>query len=180
MQDEIDHIDLYINSNIHEPTRVLIYKFAVLWNLYENSLRKNEHGTRNIKNIVSHVGLDKDEHMRDKIDNLYDRLVKYIKETGVFSTDSIIRRYHIFVEDSDRPQRKRDIDIDELNKIVCGSSLEDRIYFLLLISTKIRNNMFHGIKEIPTLNSQVEQFAICNDTLKIIINKRLDLDAYGI
>ena len=178
--EEFDHIDNYINSNIQPYTRELISEFAVLWNLYETVLRKYEHGTRGIDKVVSTIDFNNDCGLCAKVNKLYDRLVKYIKDKGEFEVNSLVSRYSIFTVDSDYPHRKRDISTEDLNHIMNSEAPKDRLYFLLLISTKVRNNMFHGIKDIPTLDHQMAQFIICNETLKIIIDKRVDWRKYNV
>ena len=41
--------------------------------------------------------------------------------------------------------------------------------FLMLIVGRVRNNMFHGIKQIKKLNEQKELFEICNNLLTLVL-----------
>ena len=180
---QYDHIDDYLQIEIYEPKDLnrpnepkikgLIADFAILWNLYEKALYKKEHRLRYIKKVI------KENHLSEinDIDYLYSRFKEYIQNKyGQFDKSIIANRFNIRVKeeilnDNRIEEKFWDITNYDLDRMIRGISEFDRIYCLLIIVAKVRNNMFHGIKDITELPKQKELFKICNATLiSILIN----------
>ncbi len=184
---EYDHIRNYIVRCINDKddeTRLLISDFAILWNLYEDELYNKSHSIKKIPNVLSNLNIGNDG---EKIIQLYNKLVIYISNKMEFKYDSIVRNYNILIK---KPIIKNgevqyydaaktrimytpgEIKEDILKRIMHGEDLKDRLYFLLVITARVRNNMFHGEKDISNLKNQKELFKICNETLKLVLDMR--------
>ena len=176
--DGYDHIKNYVKNSVgDEETQLLISDFAILWNEYEDELYDREHHIRDIPKVISTLNIFK---YIERINELYERLIKYIKLRSNLSYDSIVNNYHILIKEplikNGEIQFYRNGDIvytgeifeDELRKIMKGELLEDKLHFMLLIIARVRNNMFHGRKEIYSLKEQKDLFKVCNETLKLV------------
>ena len=64
---------------------------------------------------------------------------------------------------------KGDILEDELEYALYDKSPRGKVYLLLFIAAKVRNNMFHGTKDTRTLDEQKELFEIINELLMSVL-----------
>ena len=180
---DYDHIDDYINENmcVHFDTRMKISDFAILWNEYENCFHHNDQKIMELKNFcLDELGKNEskiDSEYRERIKELYIMLVSYIrKHYGIFECNALKRHFDI-----NRPKKDKkgnvigiykDIDEGDLKRIMHAKSSADRLHFLLFIITRVRNNMFHGIKNPYDLDSQKDLFIICNNTLCMMLERK--------
>lgn len=162
MNRDYDKIEEYIERTLDKELRLLISDFAILWNEYEKNIFNTCYCSRKLKSkIIDNV--DYDDNFQQNINRLYLRFKKYLEDRKIlFSTKSIINSYKI---------RNNDISPEELNKLIESSDDKDKLYLLLLIIARVRNNMFHGIKRLDQLTNQKELFKISNETLTLILSK---------
>ena len=151
-----DYINKYLNGQIKgdDPIviRTLIGDFAILWNQYERTIYKKNHRIGMIKKKIKKWHLDR----INSIDSLYLRLKKYIEHRGYhFSKEDIRERFNIDNKISD----------DDINSMITGNTNFDKVYCLLVIAARVRNNMFHGDKGAWELQEQKELFMICSELL---------------
>lgn len=173
-----DHIDYYLKNRINDPNapevRNLIADFALLWNQYERTLYKKEHHIYEIKKTIKKFKLDDIE----EIDELYDRFTKYvISRDYEFTVDDIHEMFNINFISKQWDEKKQkyifkgDIHKRDLENAINIKDKYNKIYLLLLISAKVRNNMFHGTKGAWELPKQKDLFRICNETLMCVLKK---------
>lgn len=55
-------------------------------------------------------------------------------------------------------------------ELLYSNETKDKYLFLLLVVGIVRNNMFHGIKDLRSLNEQKELFEICNKILTMTLS----------
>ena len=132
---------------------VEVGKFALLWNLFERTYCHCECTPSEIINICGSVSVDKGKQAalakalnqrRSWFDQLY--------------TDFIIGGMYSYT----RPPKE-----DEINYIEAFLKQEDdSVCGCLLCASRIRNNLMHGLKDVETLNSQLDIFKAANSVLE--------------
>ncbi len=175
-----DHIRKYIDGCVNDKeVQTLISDFAILWNQYEDELYDREHHIKDIPKVINNLDISKYE---TTINELYKRLIEYIKSKNKYDYYSIIESYNILIKvpliRNHQVQYYNNGDIvytgeiseEELKKIMVSDKLEDKLHFMLLIIARVRNNMFHGRKAIYNLTGQKNLFRVCNETLKLVID----------
>ncbi len=181
---QYDHIVDYIRNEtrVGDETRMLISDFAILWNKYEKTFHYNNQQIKNLGSFCSRI-LEGDRNcVNDEgkaiISELYESLVSYIKtHYGKYECSDLKKRFEIC-----RPKRDpngnvigkpiEDIGDGDLKRIMNAKTVIDKLHFLLLIITRVRNNMFHGVKDTNNLGGQNELFVICNKTLHMMLTMK--------
>lgn len=174
MSKKYDQIKKYIEADLNEEIRLLISDFAILWNNYEKYLFSDNKGNpcyrfsklTNSENgrisIASRVLNNINNEYEEEINNLYNRFIKYFElKDGVLNPQKFIESYSV---------RKSDISIQDLSVLITNPSLKNKYLLLMLMVGRVRNNMFHGIKNIKDLNNQKELFEICNSLLALSLD----------
>lgn len=133
-----------------------IGKFTMLWNLFELRFFGRNFRFEDIGKI-----------------NLYQKLsmdyLVIIKE-AIFlknksnNIDDIIERFSI------RDNEKKYI-IE--NNLVASDEPEKIIMLIILLIYRIRNNMFHGLKDIYSIEEQEELFKVASDFLERILGEKI-------
>ena len=97
-----------------------------------------------------------------EIIDLYDRFMIFFNNRyGAFFIDKFMREFKI---------RNNDISYDELSTLIVNPNLKNKYLLLMLMVGRVRNNMFHGIKEVKELNKQKELFEIWNRLLTLSLD----------
>lgn len=152
-----------IKTNLDNEITHRIKNFTLLWNIYETfACNKNA----NYSTILNNV---------DKIESA--TIVDYtiVEEAKTY----FFNRY--FNEDKTPNDRfpelvKSDLNIKnfilrELPKEVID---KNTLLAMLLIIYRYRNNLFHGNKNVVTLNGQIDNFAHANELLIIVLEMMKD------
>lgn len=162
-----DHITDYIDGRVQDDeVRMLVSDFAILWNQYERALYMGEHHIGAIKRILRSYAIIKDI---PNLDELYNRFLDYLKYRNIqFDYDGIRFAYGIRIKDNSL-DNSGDIYRNQLEQAISRKDLESKAYLLLLITAKVRNNMFHGNKGTWELKEQKELFRICNEMLMAVL-----------
>ena len=166
--DEYDHINDYINSRVNDDeARMLVSDFAILWNQYERTLYEKGH---HIGAIWSKINKYKNQILSiQKLNDLYNRFSDYLKFRNIpFNYDGIEDAYKFNVK-KEKPDDRIDIEKWKLEEAINEKDPIHKAYLLLLISAKVRNNMFHGTKGPWELSEQKELFKICNEMLMAVL-----------
>lgn len=174
MSKDYDQIKKYIEADVNPDVRLLISDFAILWNNYEKYLFSDFNGNpfyrfsklinseNNSRSVIDRIMNAMTPEYETEILNLYDKFIDYFKRKhGTFNARLFIDKYSV---------RKGDISEEELNDLIENQSLKNKYLFLMLMVGRVRNNMFHGIKQISDLNNQKELFEICNRLLTLSLD----------
>ena len=165
MNNDYDQIQNYLSDIVKDYMRLIISDFAILWNKYEESLfNKNYHSSKIEINVIDRLKNEENSMNSDfmiKIKALYSRTIKYFQYRHI-TVDYDNLRDHYSIRDND-------ISREKLEELIRSNNFMDKLYFLLFIAGRIRNNMFHGIKGINDLPNQKELFIICNETLALVL-----------
>ena len=147
------------NNKLEDETRELLSYFSILWNLFEGRVFFQSFKFKIVDDMI-------DESVviiiGNKIEHLYNRLTLFTqKYNGDFSTESFKDFYCV---------RDSDISSIQLNELFSNLNTFNKLKILLLAVSRVRNNMFHGLKEISKLNEQKELFLICNELLIALLD----------
>jgi hypothetical protein len=156
MPDTIDWINNYYGVSLDEEELRPILFFSLLWNVFE-SVACNSNA--NIQTIVKKVN---EEHQRlpfnqgnysESLDYFRSRYIKDGQPTASFRSFS-------FERNEDWKSRVANVLISN------RTETSELITALLVIVYRYRNNLFHGVKDIPTIEGQKTNFENANKVLK--------------
>jgi len=151
----------WLNNFFGEEVRDLNYdqlrpvlSFALIWNFFESKACNRRASLKSVKKSVDEAD-SRDyltpEKYRLYVDYFRDR---YLEERGLeFALDQLI------LTDVDSRRIVTQVLTNE------RTDLNNVVYALLVIALRIRNNLFHGNKEIDVLPRQTELFSVVNNLL---------------
>lgn len=146
LNNRFQHIDVDFAQLRH------VLSFSLLWNLFETKACSRQANPTSIRNSVNRAESEGRLH-RDKYAEYIDYFSnRYLGEGGL-GLDGLG-----IANNNHRQTVERTLagELQDLNNIV---------YALLLIAHRVRNNLFHGNKDIESLDTQTELFHIVNNLL---------------
>lgn len=141
-----------MGCNLQEETMLAIGKFAVLWNIFEREKCKNYCTASKIEKLTFTTS--------DKWQQLAEVLKQRQEQFDLTEGQYIARKLR---QQGLNPER-----IEKIKNFLQSNGREDIVGGLFAIY-RIRNNMFHGLKEWQMLDSQVELFNAVNKVLESIL-----------
>ena len=175
-----NHIRSYVNNLVDDSdTRELISDFAILWNLYEKELYQNGHDVWKIRHLLKKYNFSQTN--KDSIECLYKRMYNYLLEKRYVDFElkidikRLIDGFNIRIINRSvdgKIIKNGDIEFCKLNKLVTSNYYIDKLNLILIIVSRVRNNMFHGLKEVKDIIGNKELFVICNQTLKFMLDMK--------
>lgn len=159
-----NQIDKRINEILDNDTKLLIFNFTILWNIYEHFVFDTNYCPKKIgEKVITKINYNND--FSRKIDTIFLEFKEYLKKRNIeFSSHSLWINFGFNHKDKNEEQ------LNILNNIINITHETDKLYLLLLIIGRVRNNMFHGIKAICDLNMQKELFLISNEVLTLTLD----------
>lgn len=143
----------WINSHLAHPedlnpeTLSIVGDFTLMWAVFEAS--EGEELNNMLRHITRFSDRLAEQFPIDLINEEFDYCVRRYIDNGEKSDHF----YHLRFSDD------RQIDL-VFNTLTSNTpTLRDKLETCLLIVYRYRNNLFHGMKEIPTLNNQVGNFS---------------------
>lgn len=140
-----------VDASTFEP----ILHFSLMWNLFERDACGKEANPANIEKAVQKTFTEGKLAIEPFTEHL-----KYFRDRAQ-QDGMTIERYLDALKMSNPKARN-------LVKGVLSTTLSDpnnAVYALLLIAHRIRNNLFHGEKEVALLHSQAELFRVINSLI---------------
>jgi len=160
---EIEWLNSYFDSSSHrinEKSAQSVLYFALIWNLFESRACNKNANTKSIA---------------DKVNEVYSKGLLQLSDFSPFLAyyqDRYLSKGQIndtFCKLNFRHNDKKELieavlkcELDDINNIVLA---------LLLIILRLRNNLFHGEKNIYTLSCQIDNFKVANQ----VLSKFLDM-----
>ncbi|HBR32164.1 MAG TPA: hypothetical protein DD733_08795 [Clostridiales bacterium] len=151
---------MYYNTNrpflssiyIENDTITELGCFSILWGRIEYCFFENFFKVDNLDDISTELCNN------TNLTECHDKIIKILYD---WSTNKNI------VEIVSRLRPQKNVHGTKLSSILGNSNAnnEDKMWAVLFICSRIRNNMFHGEKDEYQLNRQKELFAIINDFL---------------
>lgn len=140
------------NCSLQQDTVLAIGKFAILWNIFESQKFENDCTVNKIEKLK----LNKSEQWHQLAEVLKRRQEQFALTEEQYITRKL-RRQGL---NSER--------IEKINKFLQSNGQEDIVGGLFAIY-RIRNNMFHGLKDYQMLDGQKELFNAVNNVLESIL-----------
>lgn len=129
--------------------------FSLIWNLFETHACRRHATPESIKSSVDHA----DQSRRLRRDR-YDRYLQFFKQRYVQEDRNLELVFDaLLMTDARAKEVVRRTLLDE------AQDLNNHVYALLLIAHRIRNNLFHGNKEVESLPRQIDLFSEVNALL---------------
>lgn len=141
-----------IGYDLREETVLAIGKFAILWNIFESQKFENDCTVNKIEKLK----LNKSEQWQ----RLAEVLKRRQEQFGLTEGQYIARKLRQKGLNSER--------IEKINKFLQSGGKTNIVGGLFAIY-RIRNNMFHGLKDYQMLNEQKELFDAVNNVLESIL-----------
>jgi hypothetical protein len=151
----LDWINTRFETNLTEESLNEIKNFTLLWNIYDN-LIFNRHFS--IQQLEIEIG------ERDLDYNNFQIIYEYFQNRYISDghTNELFRNLNF---------RRNDRGILVKNALIeNNSSINIKILAIGIIVYRLRNNLFHGIKDFHYLNGQIENFRNANRFLQAFIN----------
>ena len=152
-----DHINEYLDERINndKEARELVSDFALLWNQYERTLFNSNHHLKDLRETLDFFNIS------INVDELFYRFKEYLKKRKISYTPYELNEAY-------RIELKGEY-YEKFARMIYTDCPEDRLYILLIIAARVRNNMFHGTKGPWELPKQKELFRICNEVLMKVL-----------
>ncbi len=141
-----------IGYDLREETVLAIGKFAILWNIFEREKCNNYCTVSKMEKLIFNTS--------DKWHQLAEVLKQRQEQFDLTEGQYIARKL-----------RQQGLNSERIEKIknFLQSSGQDDIVGGLFAIYRIRNNMFHGLKDYQMLNEQKELFNAVNNVLESIL-----------
>ncbi len=142
--------------DVFKSKRSFIFNFAMIWNLFEDRCMGNFAKISKVDNLVKGI---------ISIDNLeVDAIFNYFKDRykvadNIYDIECLLWRRN--------KNSYRNFVIKKFRDTQC--SHQDKIKAVLYIIFRLRNNLFHGEKDIAIINEQKQTFVLVNKFLMDLI-----------
>lgn len=146
-------------GTVDDETCSAIGHFSIIWAQFENYFFNNNYNANSSKGIIVRAS---ESISKELINNIKNALVKYGEETNPEGCDWLAK---LSVRDNEPHYNQL------IQGFLDGDSLckEYQILACIYIAARIRNNLLHGIKDVFTLDKQVEIFKSLYDFLQALI-----------
>lgn len=133
-------------------------KFSLLWNAFECNLFNQECSVNNIKNFDDYDSINNETYYI----NLINELLSYLNVNRQEITKDFIKQK---LYSTNRNEYQIEVE-NVLKNDLHGKELQIGTMLILL---RLRNNMFHGLKDCYNINKQLNLFISANALLNYIM-----------
>lgn len=145
------------SAQLEPDTLEAVSDFTLMWSIFEASEAYNE-------NVVDQIRVLSKRVARDMPSDAIDSQLSYWSKRYIHESGEPTEYFHyLYFREASQTEKTLDVLINK------KTSFEDKIEVCLLIVYRYRNNLFHGIKDITLLNSQVENLRNAIELLQIIM-----------
>ncbi len=132
-----------------------INDFTLIWNVFENVVCNNNCSVARLEERLHSINF--------KLNDFSEHL-DYFKNRYIVNGTTNVRFEHLYFRRNDR----RDL----VESVLIGNNVEvfNIVLTLSIIVYRFRNNLFHGIKEMQSIDQQRENFENANLILKGILS----------
>lgn len=146
-----------------EDTITTLGKFAILWNMFENE-KFDKYCTKDkIKNKTYDITINNDIILF--MSNLKMALINYLTTPKLSQKSQVVK---MFYDNNDINVIENHV-YEYLNDKPLSD--EDKLQGCLFVCLRLRNNLFHGIKDKYSLDDQVKIFKALNNLLEYIVKE---------
>lgn len=160
-RETIENLIRVLNCNetvtVFKRKRSFIFNFAMIWNLFEDRCMGKKAQISKVDDFVNTLPSDLNLNVNIIFDYFKDR---YTNQTnGDFRFGNLLWRGN--------ENTYRNVVIEKFRDTHC--SHQDKIKAVLYIIFRLRNNLFHGEKDIAIINEQKQTFVLVNKFLMDLI-----------
>lgn len=139
------------NYNFNEETVIEIGKFAILWNIFENTKCDKDCNSSKLKHLV----------IDQKTNEFWKRL------SLIFKNRVIVNKTDTFGYAENKLSLGNKLTTEQKEKVIAfiESKGKECLFGGLIAIYRIRNNMFHGLKDWTNLDNQINLFKGINEFL---------------
>lgn len=141
---------------VFKRKRSFIFNFAMIWNLFEDSCMDNFAQISTVDDFVNTLPSNLNLDVNIIFDYFKDR---YKVVDNIYNIESLLWRRN--------ENTYRNFVIEKFRDTQC--SHQDKIKAVLYIIFRLRNNLFHGEKDIAIINEQKQTFVLVNKFLMDLI-----------
>jgi len=154
-------------SELDETKLTSIFYFTLIWNLFEKELCGNDAAIRTHPEMVAEKHSDAlaDKLVEEVYLHFLDRYVENGQITPLFNGFK-------FGRDAQDGQRYKGFVSETLLSV--GVCRIKQVQALLYIAFRLRNNLYHGIKDVSELYEQNENFSQINRLLMALVDCKKD------
>jgi len=156
----LDWINERFHSSLTEENLNSVNDFLLLWSLFEKQICNNDANNNCLLRFA-----ERDIDLFDIV--VINRVYDYLRNRYIQNGHSTNRFQYL------RLPNQRYIDYILETFLNPESTQTDKLKVSLLIIYRFRNNLFHGEKNILTIDSQTENFRHSNELLKNIIERKM-------
>lgn len=130
--------------------------FTLLWNMFENLLFGTRFNPKQIEEKMAEIDID---------ENVLNEVLDYFKNRYI-KGDQVTERFsHLYLRENDRPELVQSVLREEINDLM------NKLVVAIIITSRYRNNLFHGIKDFKLIKKQESNFQTANRLLQSILNQ---------
>lgn len=155
----LEWINRRYNTHLNEANLVEVKNFALVWNIFEGSIC-DSHFT--ISNFRQRLEQQTEEHEFNMTD--FEPYMNYFRSRYITNNSINSRFTRLYIENRHWAKYAERILLEDTPEI------NDIIMVLIIIVYRLRNNLFHGRKEMPSINHQADNFSNANNFLMTLID----------
>lgn len=148
---------LYLREPLEPDTMNVLGEFLLLWSIYESKYFNSEYSNTTLKQYIT-------EGKISIID--VGNPLRYLTERYLDSEENVnqtFEKLHF---------RRGDYPIEIRRTLERGGTHQEITLAILVIIYRLRNNLFHGIKEVAIFNMQKDNFRMASAVLTEIISRK--------
>lgn len=145
-----------LNVNLNNEDLDSIKDFSLIWNVFESKVCKKNFSPDRVQEGIN----SKDYTLKN-----FSKELKYFQNRYITEGHANHRFAFLYFRNKKSEQFCKDVllgNITELNEIILG---------LVLIVYRLRNNLFHGVKNMAVIDEQKDNFGMANQILSKILDK---------
>ncbi len=165
--DVIEWINTFFDSTgsrIKEEDIKSVLHFALLWNMFESIGCNKSASIHTIQTFIENLFTQSRLNESD-----FARFLEYFQNRYI--TNGVTNTTFDSLKSSNEGTRERQA--RELAESVLKNKttdVKDKVLALFYIVYRLRNNLFHGVKNVATLKSQIDNFNVANETLATVLD----------
>lgn len=145
-------------DKVNDETAECVTMFPIIWLIYEKELFNTRFEKSKVDTIIQNIG---NRIIETSLEEIFQNIIKYCNK-NYYKFINLIYDGFLFANSG--------ISKEEIERLYNATTTEDKIKFLMFVSFRVRNNMFHGIKEIRDLDRQKELFLNLNKFLAMMVD----------
>ncbi len=146
--------------NVSNEMLLELGEFTILWAQFELKYFNNDCTVNKLCELHKRVSLS--NNLKNSCKNLINNLLEYFQTTKDLITENYIREKLYSTKNNY-------VNNEVIEVLTKDPSNESLITGVLLIIYRLRNNMFHGLKDCYTINRQFKLFQSVNDFLNEMV-----------